>query len=245
MAEAYGTTAYWNERYTDDPDPFDWYQTYAGIKGILAKHLTKKGRVLMAGAGNSTLSEGNLFTHNMLFNVMSLHFCEDMCNDGFEFIANIDISGVVMDQMSKRYSDTPNMSWEQMNVCALDFSGIYIIEMHSTFSYYVLADDSFDAIVDKGTIDCVLCGEHAVAATNSMIAEAWRVLKPGGHYVGISYGTPDSRLPLFAQEDCDWEVAHYSVPKPINSTPAGSADSDEENGSDGEKCHYIYICQKR
>lgn len=60
LEKAYGTTAYWNDRYTDDPDPFDWYQTYAGVKSILSKHLTKKGRVLMAGAGNSTLSEGTV-----------------------------------------------------------------------------------------------------------------------------------------------------------------------------------------
>lgn len=146
-----------------------------------------------------------------------------MCKDGFEFIANIDISGVVIEQMTKHYSDTPNMSWQQMNVCALDFS-----------------DDSFDAIIDKGTIDCVLCGEHAIAATNSMLSEAWRVLKPNGYYVGISYGTPDSRLPLFAQEECDWKVSHYSVSKPINATPAGSADSD----GDDEKCHYVYVCEK-
>jgi RAT1-interacting protein len=148
-----------------------------------------------------------------------------MCKDGFECIANIDISSVVIEQMSKRYDDVPNMTWHQMNVCALDFS-----------------DETFAAIIDKGTIDCVLCGEHAVVATSTMLSEAWRVLKPKGHYIGISYGAPDCRLPLFAQEDCTWRVAHYSVPKPINAMPAGSDNADDND--DDEGCHYVYVCQK-
>jgi hypothetical protein len=114
-------------------------------------------------------------------------------------------------------------------------------------------DESFDAIVDKGTIDCVLCGEHAAAAAAGMLSEAWRVLKPGGHYVGISYGTPKSRMPLFTQQPgCAWIIKHYSLSKPINSTPAGQADngdqsgdeaSDDDDDEDG-KFHHVYMCRK-
>lgn len=36
-----------------DPEPFDWYQRYSGIKDILAQHIKKEDAILMVGAGNS------------------------------------------------------------------------------------------------------------------------------------------------------------------------------------------------
>ena len=32
-----GKTSYWDERYTKDPEPFDWYQRYSGIQELLQK----------------------------------------------------------------------------------------------------------------------------------------------------------------------------------------------------------------
>ena len=34
----YGKTSYWDERYTKDPEPFDWYQRYSGIQELIAKY---------------------------------------------------------------------------------------------------------------------------------------------------------------------------------------------------------------
>ena len=31
----YGKVAYWDERYTKDPEPFDWYQRYSGIRDLI------------------------------------------------------------------------------------------------------------------------------------------------------------------------------------------------------------------
>ena len=53
----YGKTAYWDERYTKDPEPFDWYQRYSGIKDLIAQYVKKSDNILMAGCGNSRLSE--------------------------------------------------------------------------------------------------------------------------------------------------------------------------------------------
>ena len=35
----YGKASYWDERYTKDPEPFDWYQRYSGIKDLLAQYV--------------------------------------------------------------------------------------------------------------------------------------------------------------------------------------------------------------
>jgi len=54
---AYGKTQYWDERYTKDPEPFDWYQRYSGLQELLNKSIKKDDNILMVGSGNSRLSE--------------------------------------------------------------------------------------------------------------------------------------------------------------------------------------------
>eukprot|EP00953_Heterococcus_sp_UTEX-ZZ885_P023120 12728-Heterococcus_DN1.PRE.2 len=78
MAE-YGKISYWDDRYTKDPEPFDWYQRYSGLKDLLYVHMRKDDNILMVGAGNSRLSE-------------------DMYDDGFTSLTNIDASRVCIDQ---------------------------------------------------------------------------------------------------------------------------------------------------
>ena len=50
----------------------------------------------MLGCGNSRLSE-------------------DMYDDGFTTISNIDISKVCVDQMVEKYRDKTGLTWQQMN----------------------------------------------------------------------------------------------------------------------------------
>ena len=86
----------------------------------------------MAGCGNSRLSE-------------------DMFEDGYANLSNIDISRVVIDQMSDKYKDKPALTFQQMNVCSLEFP-----------------DESFDAVVAKGVMDAILCGEGSTANVAKM-----------------------------------------------------------------------------
>lgn len=40
-----------------DPEPFDWYQRFSGLKDIVTTHIDKANRILNVGSGNSRLSE--------------------------------------------------------------------------------------------------------------------------------------------------------------------------------------------
>lgn len=40
-----------------DQEPFDWYQRYSALRNILSQHISKEAKILMAGCGNSRLSE--------------------------------------------------------------------------------------------------------------------------------------------------------------------------------------------
>lgn len=66
---------------------------YSGLKELLGQYLRKGDQLLMAGCGNSRLSE-------------------EMYEDGYQSITNIDISRVVVDQMAERCAAMDGMSCE-------------------------------------------------------------------------------------------------------------------------------------
>lgn len=53
---------------------------------------------------------------------------------------------------------------------------------------------TFDAVVDKGTLDALLCG--SVDDAREMVTEMHRVLCTGGAYVQVSAEDPEARLDL-------------------------------------------------
>ncbi|CAM9663821.1 unnamed protein product [Pylaiella littoralis] len=55
-------------------------------------------------------------------------------------------------------------------------------------------DGSFDAVVDKGTLDALLC--RSVKDARDMVTEMHRVLTPGGIYVQVTAEDPEARLEL-------------------------------------------------
>lgn len=66
-----------------------------------------------------------------------------MYEDGYQHIMNIDISFTVVKQMQEMYKEKiPNLSFKQMDVRSLQYD-----------------DGTFDAVVDKGTFDSILCGD--------------------------------------------------------------------------------------
>lgn len=141
---------------------------------------------------------------------------------GYTSITNIDISRVCVDQMLERYRDKPTLQWQQMNCCSLDFP-----------------DETFDVVLDKGTLDSVLCGEGSTANVAKMCGEVSRVLKPTGCFFIVSYGVPDNRLNYLEKEDVySWNVTVHTVAKPTVSAAAVPS-SEDANG-----VHYIYVCTK-
>ncbi|GAB5033170.1 protein kinase domain protein, partial [Nannochloropsis oceanica] len=206
----YGRASYWDYRYTNDPEPFDWYQKYSALKEFLGLYIRKNDAVLVAGAGNSSLSE-------------------EMYQEGITNITNVDISRVVVDQMQERHRGVTSMVWQEMDMCALDFG-----------------DASFNVVLDKGTMDSILCGKGSITNVTSMCMEVSRVLKSEGIFIIVSYGIPSNRLQYLQEERYKWRVSVHSVPKPsvTVSSSSSSTTSDAADPTDAGSVHYIYICQK-
>ena len=105
------------------------------------------------------------------------------------------------------------------------------------------ADGSFDVVLDKSTMDALLCGDNSFLMTAKMLHEVQRVLKPGGYYFMVSYGEPESRIFHLEREFLSFDISYYKktnyVKEPACDSSEGSSGSEEK-----VKVNHIYVCQK-
>ena len=73
----YGKIEYWEDRYAKDKEPFDWYQKYLGVKDVMTQYIKPDFKILMVGCGNGKMSE-------------------NMYDDGYKNITNVDFSATVI-----------------------------------------------------------------------------------------------------------------------------------------------------
>lgn len=141
------------------------------------------------------------------------NFSSALYDDGNRYVVNIDISAVVIEQMKKRHISRPEMVFSVMDVRKLEFPA-----------------NSFDLVVDKSTLDALLCSENnAFLSVAQMTREVQRVLKPAGHYVSISYGNPENRSVHFVSPHLSWTLKHWKVGQE----------------TDLRSQHYAYVCEKK
>jgi SAM-dependent methyltransferase len=92
-------------------------------------------------------------------------------------VVNVDISPVVIEQM-RVMDQSPGQSWEVADCRAMP----------------QYSDATFGSVLDKGTLDAVLCSSHGITDSAAYIDEVYRVLKPGGVFLLVSLGQPQARL---------------------------------------------------
>ncbi|KAG2671688.1 hypothetical protein I3760_13G008400 [Carya illinoinensis] len=169
---------------------------------------------------------------------------EDMVKDGYEDIMNIDISSVAIDMMRKKYGNIPQLKYMQMDVRDMSF----------------FPDESFDGVIDKGTLDSLMCGTDASISSAQMLGEVSRLLKPGGTYMLISYGDPSARMPHLSRPVYNWKTVLYIIPRPGFEKPESCCSTTKsylepvpttEKGLlpldfvlEDPDSHFIYVCKK-
>ncbi|KAL4561977.1 hypothetical protein LXL04_034163 [Taraxacum kok-saghyz] len=174
------------------------------------------------------------------FEVMS----EDMVKDGYENIMNVDISCVAIEMMRRKYEHIPQLKYLQMDVRDMGF----------------FVDNSFDSVIDKGTLDSLMCGTDAPLSASQMLGEVSRILKPGGIYMLITYGDPTVRMSHINRPAYNWKIDLYIIPRPGFQRPAGSTSAPKSHLSpvptnekghlpvdyvlEDPDSHFIYICRK-
>jgi SAM-dependent methyltransferase len=190
----YGKGApYWDRHYRHNPEPFDWYLRYSSLKDIFSLYLKRSDNILIIGCGNSRLSE-------------------DIYDEGFTKITNIDTSPLVIGMMREKYRDRDTMKWILMDGRDMDAPR----KEHMTFRCgdEHLPNETIDTIIIKGTLDMFSCTEagasHIDKVTISiphtatvylcivmqMLKECTRILKPEGNLIIVSYASPDDRIEM-------------------------------------------------
>ena len=133
--------------------------------------------------------------------------------DGASKVYGIDFSNTVIDQMKLQYESEQNLIWDQGDITKMPYD-----------------DNFFDFIFDKGTIDCFVASTESTKKINVALMEISRVLKQGGYFVQISYGTPNTRTSFLKAQNLSWSLVDTKeVEKP------------NEPGT----FHYVYILQKK
>ena len=99
--------------------------------------------------------------------------------------------------------------------------------------------DEFNTVLDKGTLDCILCGDNSVPNAAKMMSEVFRILAPGGHYLVITYGDPEVRKKyLETQPWSSLSVDKLAKPSAAVSSTINADENDLKN------FHYIYTMTK-
>ncbi|XP_030539835.1 EEF1A lysine methyltransferase 4 [Rhodamnia argentea] len=165
-------------------------------------------------------------------------FSEGMVDDGYEDVVNIDISSIVIEAMQKKYSNRPQLKYMKMDV--REMSGF--------------DSCSFNAVIDKGTLDSLLCAHNSRQNAAKMLEEIGRVLKDKGIYILITYGAPTYRLNLL-KETGSWAIKLHVIEKLVgksdhiwelnNPVPMDNEENPTETllGRNPD-VHYIYVCTK-
>jgi RAT1-interacting protein len=138
----------------------------------------------------------------------------DMLQSGFSRIVNIDLSAIVISQMREKYQNEVKLEWYEMDVTKMSFP-----------------NNSFDLIIDKGTIDAILCRMDGEELVEKAVSEIFRVLANSGRFVFISFGSPSQRLPVIKKIRRNWTC------KPVVVIPP-------EPGDPKETQTYIYVFEK-
>ena len=171
MPNNYGDKDYWDQRYKEKSEVFEWLESWGEIKDVVENHcigglitpdmsedqkrqVRSKIKVLNVGCGNAVLPE-------------------DMYDDGYRLVYNMDFSDSCIKQMSERnIVKRPEMIWETMDARDLAYP-----------------DGMFDLVIDKGTVDAMMCSDFAEINVAVTLKECQRVLKDGGIYLVVSYST--------------------------------------------------------
>ena len=98
----YGDAEYWEKRYTEDPEVFEWYQDPEALLPTCKEVVDPEGRVLVIGTGNSQLAP--LLAQN-----------------GFENVTAIDFVRPCIVKSRRRNREVEGITWKVMDVRKLAY----------------------------------------------------------------------------------------------------------------------------
>ncbi|CAM9790646.1 unnamed protein product [Ectocarpus fasciculatus] len=184
----FSSTAYWNKVYSSGQD--DSGQQAVSEWHVEGDVFVEEVERLLPAGGPSATAAGREGVAVLNVGCGTSALWESMYDHGWRNITNIDFSKPCIEQgrTSTSSASRPGVKWLVMDACSLTFD-----------------DASFDAAIDKGTLDAIACSEAFDWFLPRMARSIVRVLRPGGTWMCVSFTPPEIALPLL--EECkEWEV---------------------------------------
>ena len=207
----YGDFNYWEHRYLLQQDStFDWLEDFDSLKNVLEDVLINKENPLN-NQNTLMLGCGNSQLTERLYKEMN-----------FKRIFNIDISMNAIKGMREITKELDGLSWDVMDCRDLKFNQAF-----------------FDVVIDKCTMDTILCGDNPFLNVAMMTKEVQRVLKVSGLYIIVSHSDPGSRLQHLQREHLSFDIKVHMVKKDLEEVALNNYVQHHE------QTHYVYVCKKK
>ena len=175
---------FWKERYASNKHFFEWYHPYKMIRDVMTQYVQdlSKAKLLTVGCGISKLPE-------------------DLYNDGFRNIVNIDISEDCVTKMRSHFNEKMPKTFLFLKMDATDMD---------------FTDGVFTHVLDKGLLDSIMSGYRSTENVRKYLSEVFRVLDKNGKYFCLSYRPPDDRMQFI--QSFGWEVSVHKIYRPVYQT---------------------------
>ncbi|KAI8866017.1 S-adenosyl-L-methionine-dependent methyltransferase [Ramicandelaber brevisporus] len=222
--DQYGTLEYWNERYTATDtvnETFDWCRTYSDLEPFFNSLIPhKRCNILMLGAGDSRLTEdmwnaGYRRIWNVDFSPVVVDKMARRCSEV------VNIQHVEQRLLTSSTSTSTSSSNGAKEIYDMAHYGKSDSDQDDVMAWHEMdirdlkyPDEYFDVVIDKATMDALMCEKGDVwdpspelcASVAGEVDEAYRVLKPGGHFIYATFGQPHFRKRHLVRDGWDLTV---------------------------------------
>jgi len=208
--------------------PFEWLTNFSSLAQYLnpdtlfptAKNkYNRQLQVLHVGCGSSTLGEALLQTfprYNHVVNVDSdIETLAGMKHRWLRLVEKyMEVHGVTANELP--FSGTLCYSFMnfQQNTNGSSISNDNDNENENISGLDPLSSQKFDLILDKSTLDCLLCSDDGAAG---LLCTVYKHLKRGGVYFLISFHHVDMVMQLLQCPGADWNIQKFVAERSVDS----------------------------
>eukprot|EP00978_Attheya_sp_CCMP212_P018392 scaffold50283_cov39-Attheya_sp.AAC.2 len=194
--------------------PFEWLTNFASVSHLMPHNPHPRRddenedlwKALHVGCGTSTLGE------------------QLISELGYDRVVNVDCNEESLDFLRQRQSSQTTTTAGNQTFVTMDFCQ----RGENQNDAGAVGTGSFDLVVDKSTLDCALCSEHAATG---LLFHSYRALRPnGGVYLLISFNHVDFIQPLLeGLPGAHWTTEHHIIRRQLDHHEVNAPTTTEHN----------------